>query len=121
MAYNKSLEGRIDQMWLREFPEDHRHITAKRMFGGLAYLYRGKMTLGIVGEDLMVRIPGADFQGILEESAVREMDFTGRPMKEFVFVDPEGFRSPEQLVRWAGLGLQHAKGQLAKQAPRQKK
>lgn len=104
-------------MWLREFPQDHPHIAAKKMFGGLAYLYRGKMTLGIVGDSLMARVPSPEFERVLGEEAVRPMDFTGRPLKEFVFVDPEGYEAPAQLLRWARLGLEHARRQLSEQGP----
>lgn len=88
------------------------------MFGGLAYLYRGKMTVGIVGEDLMVRIPAGNMAEVLREPYVRPMDFTGRPMKEFVFVVAEGFSGTTDLVRWIGLGLEHARGQLSKNQTR---
>ena len=114
MAYDQALEERIDEMWVREFPEAHPDITVKRMFGGLAYLYQGKMTLGIVGDLLMARVASPEFEKVLEEAEVRPMDFTGRPMKEFVFVEPEGFKRADQLVRWARLGLQHAQRQLSK-------
>lgn len=113
MAYNQTLEERINQKWLEEFPSVHPHIELKKMFGGLAYLFRGKMTVGIVGDSLMVRIPASQMEAVLEEDAVRPMDFTGRPMKEFIFVEPEGYRESKQLSRWLGLGLRHAEIQLA--------
>ena len=114
MAYDQALENRINQMWINEFPDASPKITVKKMFGGLAYLYRGKMTLGIVGDSLMARVVSPEFEKVLEEDAVRPMDFTGRPMKEFVFIDPEGFETAEALARWARLGLEHAVRQLAK-------
>ncbi len=113
MSYNQILEERINQKWLEEFPSAHSHIELKKMFGGLAYLFRGKMTVGIVGDSLMVRIPASQMEAVLEEDAVRPMDFTGRPMKEFIFIDPEGYREPGQLSRWLRLGLKHAEIQLA--------
>ena len=114
MAYDEALENRINLLWMNEFPDVHRHITVKKMFGGLAYLYRGKMTLGIVGDSLMARVVSPEFERVMEEEAVRPMDFTGRPMREFIFVDPAGFQTDEALVRWARLGLEHAEKQLAK-------
>ncbi|MEJ2163654.1 MAG: TfoX/Sxy family protein [Robiginitalea sp.] len=114
MSYNQALEARINRLWLEDFPLAQAEIVLKNMFGGLAYLFRGKMTVGIIGDSLMVRVPGDKIGPILEEDAVRPMDFTGRPMKEFIFVEPEGYRQPDQLLRWLRLGLQHAKIQLEK-------
>jgi len=113
MPYNKALEERINLTWLEEFPTKHPDVELKKMFGGLAYLFRGKMTVGIVGDELMVRVPAAHMETVLGEDAVRPMDFTGRPMKEFIFVEHEGFRESEQLSRWLRLGLEHAEIQLA--------
>ena len=114
MAYDQALEERINEMWVREFPEEHALITVKKMFGGLVYLYQGKMTVGIVGDLLMARVISPEFENVLEEVEVRPMDFTGRPLKEFIYVEPEGFRTYEQLIRWARFGLQHARKQLSK-------
>ena len=118
MPYDQALEERINLMWLEEFPSKHPDIELKKMFGGLAYLFRGKMTVGIVGDDLMVRVPNAHMETVLHEDQVRPMDFTGRPLKEFIFVEPEGFRKSEQLSRWLRLGLEHAEIQLARRGPR---
>ncbi len=118
MPYNETLEAQLGEVWLREFPDAHADVEVKKMFGGLAYLYRGKMTVGIVGEDLMVRIPAGTMQQVLEEPYVRPMDFTGRPMKEFVFVEAAGFAGSDGLARWIGLGLEHARGQLTKKSTR---
>jgi TfoX/Sxy family transcriptional regulator of competence genes len=78
------------------------------MFGGIAFLYKGKMTVGIVKEDLMVRVIDDKMKGVLAMDCVRPMDFTNRPLKEFVFVSPEGFETEEQLMSWLQLGLEHA-------------
>jgi hypothetical protein len=114
MPYDEKLEARINEIWLEEFPGYHTEVEVKKMFGGLVYLYRGKMTVGIVGEDLMARIPPAEMQQVLSEDPVRPMDFTGRPLKEFIFVEPPGFSDRTQLIRWIRLGLEHARSQLSK-------
>ena len=108
------LEANINAVWLEAFPDFQGAVEVKKMFGGLVYLYRGKMTVGIVGDDLMARVPSQKMQEILEEDAVRPMDFTGRTMKEFVFVGAPGFSGPGQLARWVRLGLEHARIQLTK-------
>ena len=81
----------------------------KKMFGGLSFLYKGKMTVGIVREDLAVRIVEQTIESALKNPHVRPMDFTRKPMKEFVFVSPEGFETYEQLMHWIELGVEHAK------------
>jgi len=75
------------------------------MFGGLAFLLRGHMVCGVVGDALMVRVGPAQYEAALGRSHVREMDFTGRPLKGFVFVGPPGIRSARQLESWVERGL----------------
>ncbi len=108
MAYNEELASRIRHA-LTIFPEE---FTEKKMFGGVAFLYQGKMTVGPVKNDLMVRVVGHKMEDILTHDFVRPMDFTGKPMKEFIFVSPEGFKTEEQLQNWIELGLEHAKSKL---------
>ncbi|WP_420600885.1 TfoX/Sxy family protein [Flagellimonas sp.] len=108
MAYNEELVKRIRNA-ITIFPED---FTEKKMFGGVAFLYQGKMTVGPVKNDLMVRVIGSKMDTFLQQEFVRPMDFTGKPMKEFIFVSPEGFKTEEQLQHWIELGLEHAKSKL---------
>ncbi|WP_136465478.1 TfoX/Sxy family protein [Flagellimonas onchidii] len=108
MAYNEELAKRIRQA-ITLFPED---FTEKKMFGGVAFLFQGKMTVGPVKDDLMVRVVDSKMPAILKQEFVRPMDFTGKPMKEFIFVSPEGFKTEEQLQNWIELGLEHAKSKL---------
>ncbi len=112
MAYNAGLENRINQA-LSLFPKTIREqMDSKKMFGGIAYLYRGKMTVGILKDDLMVRVVAEKMPAILARDEVRPMDFTSRPMKEFIYVSPNGFKSEEQLMFWIERGLEHAKRKL---------
>ncbi len=108
MAYNKELANRIR----RQMKFMDNNIAEKKMFGGLSFLYKGKMTVGIVKDELAVRVMGNKINELLKNSFVREMDFTKRPMKEFVFVNEEGFQSEEQLMQWINLGIEHAKNKL---------
>lgn len=108
MAYNEDLAKRIGAA-LNIFPEP---FTEKKMFGGLAYLYKGKMTVGAINEDLMVRVSSDKINDELEKEFVRPMDFTGKPMKEFIFVSKNGYQSEEHLQYWIELGLEHAKQKI---------
>lgn len=78
------------------------------MFGGIAFLYKGKMTVGIVKDDLMVRILPEHMAATLKKPHVKPMAFTGRPMKEFVFVCPEGYATEAELQNWMEMGVAHA-------------
>ena len=109
MAYNERLEKRIQSAW-EVFPATvHAHLEPKRMFGGIAFLYKGKMTVGIIKDELVVRVVQAKMDEILKHPEVRPMDFTKRPMKEFIYVSAGGFETEEALQGWMELGLEHAK------------
>jgi TfoX/Sxy family transcriptional regulator of competence genes len=80
----------------------------KKMFGGLAYLSNGKMFAGILKDELVVRV-GPDGNDVaLKEPHTRPMDFTGRPMKGYVYVSPDGMKTPAQLRKWLVRGLTFA-------------
>ena len=108
MPFNQQLANRIREQ-LRFFPED---FSEKRMFGGLAFLYQGKMTIGIVKDDLAVRIVSVKIESELAKPYVRPMDFTKRPMKEFVYVSQDGIKTETELLYYIELGLEHAKSKL---------
>ena len=113
MAYNEVLEKRLDAAW-EVFPNSVRsQLEKKKMFGGLAYLYKGKMTVGIVKEDLMVRVIESKMPKVLASSSVRPMDFTKRPMKEFIYVSDSGYTVEADLQYWLELGLEHAKTKVS--------
>ena len=85
------------------------HITEKRMFGGYCFLYKGKMCTGETKHRLMVRIPAAHMNEVLNLPYVQPMDFTGKPLKEFIFVSEKGFDTDEKLQQWIEYGITHAK------------
>src|SRR5262245_28524745 len=81
MAYDEALAGRV-RLALRGQPG----IAERKMFGGVAFLRNGRMCCGVVGQDLVVRVIESDMEKALRERHVRPMDFTGRPMRGFVYV-----------------------------------
>jgi len=103
MAYDEDLAGRIREV----MPADG-EVTERRMFGGLAFLWGGHMFAGVVGSELMVRIGAEAAQRALERDHVREMDFTGRPMKNMVFVEPAGLQGPA-LEQWVTAAAGYAR------------
>jgi TfoX/Sxy family transcriptional regulator of competence genes len=96
MAYDEGLAERI-----REALSDYRGIEERMMFGGIAFLSRGYMFLGVTDELLMARVGPESYEDALSKPHVRVMDFTGRPMKGYVFVAPPGFESETDLAEWA--------------------
>ncbi|MDO6596851.1 TfoX/Sxy family protein [Oceanihabitans sp. 2_MG-2023] len=108
MAYNEQLANRIREQ-LQFYSEV---FTEKKMFGGLTFLYKGKMTIGVMKENLMVRIISNKIENELTKQFVRPMDFTKKPMKEFVYVSLEGVSTEIQLLHFIELGLEHAKSKL---------
>lgn len=103
MAYDEGLAQRI-----REALDERSDVAEKKMFGGLAFLVAGNMCVGVVGEDLMVRVGPDVYSDALREPHARKMDFTGRPMKGFLYVAAEGIESDAALGRWVDRGLRFA-------------
>ena len=101
MAYDNFLADRI-----RSVLKDKKvPFTEKKMMGGLCYLVDDKMCIGIVKDNLMARIDPGIYDDSLLRKGCREMDFTGRPMKGFIFVEPEGIDMDEDLDYWVQLCL----------------
>jgi len=98
MAYDEGLAER-----LREIFADRYDVDEKRMFGGLAFMVQGHMCCGIVGDTLMARVGPDKYTHALRRAHAREMDFTGKAMKGFVYVDPAGFEADEDLRGWVAL------------------
>ncbi len=114
MAFNEDLALRIRNI-VNLFPNKiTSNFKEKKMFGGLAFLYKGKMTVGIVNDSLMVRVIDSKMPSLLKDKNIRPMDFTKRPMKEFIYVDEAGYRTELQLQTWIELGLEHAQLKLKK-------
>lgn len=89
------------------------HMTEKKMFGGYCMLFKGKMCVGETKERLMVRVKPEKMEETLALPHVVPMDFTGKPMKEFVFVNKEGFKTEAQLHHFIELGIAHAEWKLS--------
>lgn len=95
MAYDETLAGRIRDALARR-----RGIQEKKMFGGIGFLLDGNLLVGIWKDALIVRLDPDDGQVALLEEHVRAFDITGRPMKGWVLVEPEGIEEDDQLAGW---------------------
>lgn len=96
MAYNEQLAERIEEI----LNEKKVAYLTKKMFGGLCFMVEDKMCLGIVKDELMARV-GADFYPhALQKEHCKEMNFTGRAMKGYVYIEPDGLDLEEDLLYW---------------------
>jgi TfoX/Sxy family transcriptional regulator of competence genes len=89
-------------------------VIEKRMFGGLCFMVRGHMTVGIEKTNLMVRTGPDNYEDALAQPHARPMDFTGRPLRGFVYVEPGGVGTDRELAAWVKRGLAFAESQPTK-------
>jgi TfoX/Sxy family transcriptional regulator of competence genes len=114
MAHDEQLAARVRSY----FNKRRVAFEEKRMMGGLCFLVDGKMCVGVEKERLMARIDPAVYETALQRKGCAPMDFTGRPMRGFVFVHAEGYASDRDLASWLGLALAfnpHAKSSKRRQ------
>ena len=114
MAYDEHLAGRIN----RTLKGKHISFKEKKMFGGLTFMIKEKMCIGVIKNSLMARIDPEMHETSLKKKGCQEMDFTGRPMKGFVIIDPEGIDRDKDLDYWIGLALDYNK--MAKASKKKK-
>lgn len=95
MPYSESLAGRV-----RECLATTRNIVEKKMFGGVAFLLHGNMLVGVWQTALIARVGPEQYETALHEAHVREFDITGKAMKGWVLVEPEGVESDAALRAW---------------------
>ena len=114
MAYNEKLADRVREI----IALTHKNVEEKKMFGGLCFMVNDKMCVGVETERLMVRLDPARYDEAMEKDGVRPMDFTGKVMKGYVFVDIDALKSKKELNYWVGLALEYNK--IAKSSKKKK-
>ena len=107
MAYYEGLALRISAA-LGEQTGILADITEKKMFGGITFMLNGNMCVGVTGDDLMVRVGPDGLADAMDQPDARPMDFTGRPMKGFVYVSPSGTKTDDSLKKWIRRGVAFA-------------
>lgn len=100
MSYNETLANRVREA-LAHVPRS----TEKYMFGGVCFMVNDKMCMGIVKDEIMCRIDPDVYEACLEKPGCREMDFAGRPMKGYVFINEEAIRTKKEFDFWVNLCL----------------
>ena len=104
MAYDDALAERVREQLAAE-PA----ISEKAMFGGLAFLLEGNMAVGLSGDELMVRVGADASDDALARPHTRPFDMTGRPMKGWILVAPEGVAEDDDLAAWVARGVDFAR------------
>ena len=104
MAYNLKLAERIKKE-MQGLP-----FVEKKMFGGTGYMLQGNMACGILGDDLIVRVPAEKQDAFLQRAHVKTftMKQGPRPMKGWLMVEPDGYKSAAQLKKWVKQGVEIA-------------
>jgi hypothetical protein len=112
MAYDQTLAARVRKLFAAR--DD---VAERPMFGGLTFMLGGHMCCGVNRDELIVRVDPAKEDAALAQPHARPMDFTGRPMRGFVTVRPEGLAGPA-LKRWVGHAVAYAEALPPKQPSR---
>jgi TfoX/Sxy family transcriptional regulator of competence genes len=103
MAYDEKLADRIREL----ISKTHRITEEKKMFGGLCFMVNHKMCIGIQIDHMMVRLNPDQYEQALEKEGCRPMEFTGKPMQGYVYVDPEVLTTQKKLDNWIQLALDY--------------
>lgn len=102
MAFNEKLADRVREI----ISATHTITEEKKMFGGLCFMVNGKMCVGVEKERLMVRLDPERYDAVMEKEGCMPMDFTGKVMKGYVFVDAAALKNKRQLDFWLQLALE---------------
>lgn len=103
MAFDEGLAARV-----RSLLADRDDVTERKMFGGIAFMLGDRMAVGIVRDDLMVRVGAEGYDAAVARPHARPMDFTGRPTRSMVYVAPAGTAHDADLARWVEAGVAYA-------------
>lgn len=95
MPFDQSLADRIRKSLARR-----KKVESKKMFGGLAFLLKGNLLVGVMNESLVVRVGPDEYEYALLEPHVKVFDFTGKPLKGWVVVHAAGLTDEEHLSGW---------------------
>lgn len=111
MAFDETLARRV-----RRLLDSRPDLVEKHMFGGICFMIRGRMLCGIIDDTLMVRLDADEADRVADLPHVRPMDFTGKPMRGYLFVDAEGIGSPNALRTWVDRCVRHLESMPIKKA-----
>ncbi len=109
MAFDEQLADRV-----RDLIVGHGEVSERKMFGGIGFMVSGNMAVGVIGEELIVRLDPEDAEDAISEPGVRKFDFTGRPMRGWIFVAARATADDDALASWVEAGAGYAASLPAK-------
>lgn len=95
MAFDETLAKRVRALLI-----GRSGYSERRMFGGIAFMLDGRMCCGVLNDELVARVDAADYAAALTRPQVRPMDFTGRPMKGYLYIAPAATADDGSLTMW---------------------
>jgi TfoX/Sxy family transcriptional regulator of competence genes len=101
MAFNEKIADRTREI----ISLTHQNVEEKKMFGGMCFMVNDKMCLGVIKDQLMVRLDPEKFEEVIELEGCEPMNFTGRIMKGYVFVNLDAINTQKKLEYWIELAL----------------
>ena len=104
MPFDEAVAERV-----RRLLKGRRGIMERKMFGGLAFMLGKRMFCGVLKDNVVLRINPADHEKALRKPHIRPMDFTGRPMRGFLYLGPARRLSDPIIARWLKQSLIYAK------------
>lgn len=113
MPFDAVLVSRIEKQLIHLL-----NLEQKKMFGGICFMYRGNMLCGVDGPRLMLRVGADKYEGTLKIKHASKMEFTGKPLKGFVFIAPAGVKTDASLQKWLALGIEFSESLPAKEKSR---
>lgn len=114
MAYDEKLAARVREI----ITATHNITEEKKMFGGLCFMVNGKMCVGVESNRLMVRFNPENTEEVMRKEGCKPMDFTGKVMKGYAFVDIAVLNSRKKVDYWVKLAL--AYNEMAKPSKKKK-
>ena len=105
MAFDQKLAERILKRLVKQ-----PGLVDKKMFGGMAFLINGNMSVGVYGDEMIVRMDPEDTDKALDKPHVRIFDITGKPMKGWILVGPKALATDAALGKWIDIGVKYAAG-----------
>ena len=110
MAYHEALADRIAE----KLYELQINFREKKMFGGIAFMINDKMCIGVVKDEMMLRVTDNHYETLLEENHVNPMQFTGKTMKGFLFIELPAYKNDKDLLKWLNYGIEFGEKGIVK-------
>ncbi len=110
MAYNVTLADRIAE----KLYELEINFHEKKMFGGIAFMINDKMCIGVVKDEMMLRVMDNHYEKLMEENHVNPMQFTGKTMKGFLFIELPAYKNDKDLLKWLNYGIEFGEKGIVK-------